>query len=149
MRRRCISFLTGLVLLFIFAISGTALASRTSDAYASAMELLENRQYEEAKSAFEALGGYSDSSRYAMYCGAVAAGEKGMYSLAVTNLLSLEDFLDSSLLAVYFTGLSQEALEDYESAENTFAGILLYRDVMSRVSMYPEKKNRHACMHSG
>ncbi len=48
-------------------------------------------------------------------------------------------FLDSNLLAMYYTGLSYETIEDYEQATEILSGISLYRDVSERLSGYPEK----------
>lgn len=105
--------------------------------YEKAMELLKENKYTEAGRSFAALGTYADSPRYTMYCNAIAAGEAGLYSIAVENLNSLSGFLDSNLLAIYYAGLSWEAAEDYERASEVLSGITLYRDVATRMAGYP------------
>lgn len=105
--------------------------------YEKAMELLKENKYTEAGRSFAALGTYADSPRYTMYCNAIAAGEAGLYSVAVENLNSLSGFLDSNLLAIYYAGLSWEAAEDYECASKVLSGITLYRDVATRMAGYP------------
>ena len=125
----------------VFLLPSYAEASRLSDRYEEAKALLSEKKYKEAEEAFSALGVYEDANKYAMYCAAVSAGEEGLYALAVTNLRSLGDFLDSSLLVTYYTGLSQEAAEDYEGALATFSAVTLYRDISQRIAGYPEKIN--------
>ncbi|MBQ9009921.1 MAG: WG repeat-containing protein, partial [Clostridia bacterium] len=128
-----------LLILFLLLCCSPAvtLGWNVADQYEKAMELLKENKYDEAGQAFIALGSYNDSPRYAMYCNAIVAGKKGVYSVAVENLNSLNDFLDSSLLAIYYAGLSWEASEDYEQASEVMSSITLYRDVAERIAGYP------------
>lgn len=121
----------------ITCCSVAAMGESSAQQYEKAMELLKENQYTEAGRSFAALGTYADSPRYTMYCNAIAAGEAGLYSVAVENLNSLNGFLDSNLLAIYYAGLSWEAAEDYEQAREVLAGITLYRDVAARLAGYP------------
>ena len=121
--------------------SAMAWGESNADLYENAIGLLKENKYTEAGKAFAALGGYSDSPRYTMYCSAIVAGEMGFYSTAVENLQSLDGFLDSKLLATYYAGLSWEAAEDYEKAAEVMSGITLYKDVSTRIASYPEKIN--------
>ena len=130
-------FLGILLVLALLTACTAALAWSNADQYENAIGLLKDNQYTEAGKAFSALGSYGDSPRYAMYCSAIAAGETGLYSVAVENLKSLSGFLDSSLLATYYAGLSWEAAENYERAMEVMSGITLYRDVASRIAGYP------------
>ncbi len=138
MRIRIISLFLVLFIL-VNAIPSVTFASDLSHEYELAIQLLQENQIQEAEAAFKKLGRYQDASKYAMYCGAISAGDKGLYSTAVTNLLALGDFMDSPLLAVYYTALSQEGSEDYEGAEETLNGILLFADSQERIASYPEK----------
>ena len=136
--KRSVCFVLCLVML---SASAAALAwgESNADLYEKAMGLLKERDYAKASDAFAALGGYSDSARYTMYCNAIVAGDSGLFSVAVDNLKSLDGFLDSSLLATYYAGLSWESVEEYERALEIFSGITLYRDVSSRITDYPER----------
>ncbi len=116
-------------------------AASASNEYDRAKELLRQKRYSEAAQAFAVLGDEEDAPQLAMYCSAIAAGEQGLYSLAVTNLQSLGDFRDSALLSHYYAALSYEAAEEYETASERFAGYEFYRDVMQRLMSYPEKIN--------
>ena len=125
------------IVLIICCTAVFAVGEDNSDLYENAIDLLKENKYSEAGTAFAALGSYNDSPRYTMYCNAIVAGETGFYSTAVENLKSLNGFLDSSLLATYYAGLSWEAAENYERAAEVMSGITLYRDVASRVAGYP------------
>ncbi len=114
-----------------------AWSESNADQYENAIGLLKENKYSEAGKAFAELGSYSDAPRYTMYCNAIAAGESGLYSIAAENFKSLDGFLDSSILAVYYAGLSWEADENYEKALELFARISLYRDVAARIAGYP------------
>ncbi len=131
--------LSGLLVLslLLWCSLASAMGETNADAYENAIGLLRENKYAEAGKAFSALGGYSDAPRYSMYCSAIAAGESGLYSIAVDNLKSLDGFMDSTILATYYAGLSWESIADYEHALELFNGISLYRDVASRISGYP------------
>lgn len=112
-------------------------ADRYDERYEAAIGYLGEKKYSAASATFSALGSYGDAPRYAMYCNAIIAGESGLYGTAVENLKSLNGFLDSSILATYYAGLSWEAGEDYERAQELLNGISLYRDVAARLAGYP------------
>ena len=133
--RKVLSLLITLSLLLCCSVA-LAWGESNADQYESAIGLLKENKYSEAGEAFAALGSYSDSPRYTMYCSAIATGEAGLYSIAVENLKSLNGFLDSSILATYYAGLSWEAGEDYEHALELLSGISLYRDVATRIAGY-------------
>lgn len=132
-----------LLVLMLAACCTTAMAwgESNADLYENAIGLLKENKYAEAGQAFAALGSYSDSPRYTMYCSAIVAGEAGFYSTAVENLQSLDGFLDSKLLALYYAGISWEVAENYEKAADVMSGITLYKDVSTRVAGYPAKIN--------
>lgn len=134
--RKILCVLLTLSLLLCCSIS-LAWGESNADAYENAIGLLRENKYTEAGEAFTALGSYSDAPRYTMYCNAIVAGEAGLYSIAVENLKSLNGFLDSSILATYYAGLSWEVSDDYEHALELFSGISLYRDVATRIAGYP------------
>ena len=75
----------------------------------------------------------------AMYCSAMDAGEKGLYSIAVANFNTLGAFRDSALLSVYYAALSYEATEEYETAQQLLLNMTGYRDAAVRITSYPEK----------
>ena len=131
------------VLMVLFLLCSVSMAfawgENNASLYEKAVSLLRESKYAEAAQSFADLGGYSDAPRYTMYCNAIVAGENGQYDMAVTNLSSLNGFLDSQLLAVYYTGLSYEAVEDYEHAAEVLSVISLYRDVTQRLVEYPER----------
>ncbi len=138
--RRILCLLVAVIAL-VYSFAAAAMAESSAQKYEKAMELLKENKYTEAGIAFSALGTYADSPRYTMYCNAIAAGEAGFYSIAVENLNSLSGFLDSNLQAVYYTGLSWEAAEDYEHASEVLSSITLYRDVATRMAGYPDLIN--------
>lgn len=138
--RKCICALLILVLT-LAAPAALAVGGDAAGEYERAIELLKENNYADAGAAFSALGSYADAPRYAMYCSAIAAGEAGLYAVAVDNLNSLNGFLDSGLLAKYYAGLSWEVDENYERAAEVLNGISLYRDVLTRLAGYPERIN--------
>ncbi len=123
--------------LLCYCNAALAWGESNADLYENAIGLLKESKFTEAGEAFIVLGSYNDSPRYAMYCNAIVAGEAGLYSVAVENLKSLDGFLDSSILATYYAGLSWEVSEDYEHAAELLSGISLYRDVATRIAGYP------------
>ena len=74
------------VLLLSLAISVTAAADKAKE-YNYAKELLSAGQYSSASKAFRDLGSFENATLYAMYSGALAAGENGEYEAAeMSNL---------------------------------------------------------------
>ena len=128
-----------LALVMALCVCIFANAETNAEQYENAMGLLKENKYAEARTAFAALGSYADSPRYVMYCSAIVAGYAGSYEIAASNLSNLGDFLDSSLLATYYAGLSWESAENYEKALEVLDGITLYKDVAERILTYPVK----------
>lgn len=129
---------TFLLIGLVWAVSVFA-AGGNGDHYEQALKQLWDGNYEEAALSFDNAGDYEDANLYADYCRALALGESGGYSLAIDNLLSLGGFRDSAQQAVYYQGLSYEAMEQYEEAAECFKGHELFRDIAVRLSDYPEK----------
>ena len=127
-----------LLLAIVLLCPVTALAGNNTD-YDRGVSALQRKDYSAAAGYFSAAGDYADAPQLAMYCAAVNAGERGMYSIAVNNLVTLGNFRDSALLARYYAAISYEMAQEYETAEEKFQGMELYRDVMDRLSTYPEK----------
>ena len=127
-------------LLVALVTSVPAFASESNnESYEKALKKLWERNYDDAAVLFDAAGDYEDASLYADYCRALALGENGSYSVAINNLLSLGNFRDSALQAIYYQGLSYETAEQYEQAMECFNEYELFRDIADRLSSYPEK----------
>lgn len=143
---------------FVWSVSA---ATQLTDLYAQAELLMVNEQYEEAAACFDKLGAYSDASKMAMYCKALAAAEKhGMYSVAVETFENLGDFKDSNQLALYYKGREYEMEGDtycdaesdpsdsqlqyadqmYDKAKSFYSQQMLFKDIMSRIAACDEKK---------
>ena len=148
-----------LCLIVLCAATGTFAETSTATLqglYADAELLMATGDYAGAAAKFEALGMYSDASQMAMYCKAVSAAEDlGMYELAAATFQQLGSFRDSEQMMKYYTGRGYEAaalafatnditsgsvtkadLSDakalYETAAETYAGLALYKDCLSR-----------------
>ncbi len=134
-----------LILAIFLLMMSTAIADSATDVlqekYAQAELMLVEGDYVGASEAFAELGSYANAPRYAMYCAAVSAGNNEQYLLAAANLNSLSGFMDSDLLAIYYTSRAYEAAEEYEEAAELLAKISLYKDSALRILTYPEKIN--------
>ena len=130
-----------LVMLLCAALLTSSLGfgrSDPADKYDEAIKALQSGKYSEAAPLFRELGHYQDAGKYAMYAGALAEAEKGDYALAVQTMTSLGDFMDSALLAVYFTGRSYEDSQLFDEAEEVYETIPLFKDVQERLAKLPE-----------
>ena len=131
--------LLAVMLCILLLVSGLGLGrSSPEDRYKDAIELLQEGKYAEAAPKFRELGYYQEAGKYAMYAAALTEAEKGNYLLAVSAMTTLGDFMDSSLLAVYFSGRYHESIQEYEEAGEIYASILLFKDVQERVAKLPE-----------
>lgn len=98
----------------------------TEDRYQAALSMVENGEYEEAITAFEALGDYSNSAEQLETCqtaikdrdynAAVALKEDGKYEEAITAFEALGDYSDSAeQLEICQTAINER---DYKEAED-------------------------------
>ena len=83
--------------------------------YQKAMDLLENKQYDQAAEAFAALGDYSDSVamvKESTYQEGKAFAAAGRYSEAAEILIQIKDYKDVTSLIANDAGLSSAAAND-------------------------------------
>ena len=128
-----------LILACVLLVPTIALGVDFEASYEEAMVLLGQGKFDDASIIFASLGYYKDASRYTMYCRSLSAGENGYYSNAIVNLSNLDEFLDSEILIIYYTGLQLEYSEKYKEAYDTLVNISLYRDVLDHLSLLPDK----------
>ncbi len=136
-------------------------STKLQEKYSDAELLMVDGKYEEAAALFDAIGSYSDASKMAMYCKALAAAENyGMYEVAIDTFGNLGDFKDCKQLQSYYTGrkYEQEAnavfenLEDssdellesaeivYEAAQRTYSDLMLFKDSLTRANACQKKR---------
>ena len=121
-----------ILLVIALAVSGIA-ATKPAKVYEDAQEKMAAGEYEKAAELFESISSYEDSSKQAMYCKALAYGEKGDYDNAIKALGFLGDYKDSTYLIVYY-GICKQAfannatIGDVLSAADQFDAISVFRD---------------------
>lgn len=121
-----------LILVIVIAFSGIA-ASKPAKTYDKAQKEMTKGAYEKAAELFESISSYEDASQQAMYCKALAFGEKGQYEDAVKALKFLGNFKDSAYLLTYYT-ICRQAFSDNASildlleAAEKFDEISIFRD---------------------
>ena len=155
--KRMLVLIVALCLLSVQAVSLADGAAETLQGlYADAELLMATGDYAGAAVKFEALGAYSDASQMAMYCKAVSVAEDlGLYELAAATFQQLGSFRDSEQMMKYYTGRGYEASasisatddiksafvtrnslvdakEMYEKAAETYAGLALFKDCLTR-----------------
>ncbi len=142
MKRSRIYLVLAMLLALSLALTGCSPKEEpptARDNYDSALALLQEDRISEAADAFAALGHYEDAPSYAMYCGALKAGQDGNYGLAARAFTALGSFRDSALQAAYYSGREYEQAELYEQAEKLYASVPLYADASERAAQMPGK----------
>ena len=123
-------------------------AARFENEYAAASALLAGGEYDNAKSAFEALKDYADAEKMAKES-VYQKGKKqladGQFDEAKATFEALEDYADAQTMvkeSVYQKGKKQLADEQYDLALSTFSALGTYRKayddasyVQSRIDM--------------
>ncbi len=123
-------------------------AARFENEYAAATALLAGGEYDNAKSAFEALKDYADAEKMAKES-VYQKGKKqladGQFDEAKATFEALEDYADAQTMvkeSVYQKGKKQLADEQYDLALSTFSALGTYRKayddasyVQSRIDM--------------
>ena len=128
---RCIALFAIVLVLFLGPFP--AMASDFAGQYNDAIEAVNRGEYQAALDRFNALGGYEQAGKYAMYCKANLMAEGGMYDLAVSSLETLGDFLDSGMLAIYYTARDYEDKGEYLKAADLYKTIAAFRDSLERI----------------
>lgn len=110
--------------------------------YQRALDLMEEKQYNDAISVFESLDNYKDSQSYlkeAKYCNAVKVFESGDFSSEINTFKNLGEYKDSKHYAVYCEAISctdlERSLEKFKSLPDD-----LY-DVKSRITFLENLQN--------
>ena len=108
-------------------------AARFENEYAAASALLAEEEYDNAKSAFEALKDYADAEKMAKES-VYQKGEKlladGRFYEAKTTFETLKDYADAQTMAkesVYRKGKKQLAVGQYDLALSTFSTLGTYK----------------------
>ena len=114
-------------------------AARFENEYAAASALLAGGEYDNAKSAFEALKDYADAEKMAKES-VYQKGKKqladGQFDEAKATFESLEDYADAQTMAkesVYQKGKKQLADEQFDEAKATFESLEDYADAQTMV----------------
>ncbi len=106
------STVKGLCLALLLCVALGALCGCTASEqsrYEDAQALMAQGKYAEAAEKFTALGSYEESGRYAAFCKAMDAGERGDYEAAVNGFRELDGFKDSTGLLNYYSARVLEA----------------------------------------
>ena len=135
--KKVVSLFLFLVMLLSSVIPACA-ATSAQEAYEEAQQLLSDKQYDQAKQAFESLGAYQEATKYAMYIVALREAETGFFELAALNFSALGDFLDSNLRASYYSARNLENKQKYEEAGNVYLSIIAFMDASDRYTALPE-----------
>ena len=127
-------------------------AARFENGYAAAAALLAEGEYDNAKSAFEALKDYADAEKMAKES-VYQKGKKqladGQFDEAKATFESLEDYADAQTMvkeSVYQKGKKQLADEQFDEAKATFEALEDYADAqtMAKESVYQKGKKQLA-----
>ena len=125
------------IITLAYSESATA---KLAEKYAEAELLLVEGHYDEAASAFDALGSYSDSSKMAMYCKAISSAENEQMAVYYTGRYG-EDIGDA-----YLNNLSNctdneliNAKKSFDTAKQAYSELMLYKDSLARVSSCQDK----------
>ena len=127
-------------------------AARFENEYAAASALLAEGEYDNAKSAFEALKDYADAEKMAKES-VYQKGEKqladGRFDEAKATFETLKDYADAQTMAkesVYQKGKKQLADERFDEAKTTFESLEDYADAetMVKESVYQKGKKQLA-----
>ena len=127
-------------------------AARFENEYAAASALLAEGEYDNAKSAFEALKDYADAEKMAKES-VYQKGKKqladGQFDEAKATFESLEDYADAQTMvkeSVYQKGKKQLADEQFDEAKATFEALEDYADAqtMAKESVYQKGKKQLA-----
>lgn len=110
--------------------------------YQSALDLMEEKQYNDAISVFESLDDYKDSKNYlkeAKYSNAVKVFESGDYSSEIDTFKNFGDYKNSKNYIIYYDAINcsnlNESLEKFKSLPDT-----MY-DVRERIAFLENLKN--------
>lgn len=127
-------------------------AARFENEYAAATALLAEGEYDNAKSAFEALKDYADAEKMAKES-VYQKGKKqladGQFDEAKATFEALEDYADAQTMAkesAYQKGKKQLADEQFDDAKATFESLEDYADAQTMVkeSVYRKGKKQLA-----
>ena len=121
--------LTGCILLPLAGCGASGSAARDYDV---ALAQLDQKEYEQAAGAFEALGSYEDAARLCMYSRAVLAARDGDYDLAMAAFTALNGFRDSAGMLSYCEACLLEREESWMTAVEKFLQIPDILDASAR-----------------
>lgn len=135
-----------IALLLAGMVSAPALAE--ADRYAEAKHLLSAGEYAKAEAMFASLGIYEDATLYTMYVRGILLAEQGEFEQGIATFTMLENFLDSRLLAIYYSARQKETEKNYEDAELIYQSLIAFKDTRERLEKIPEliacRDNDHA-----
>ena len=110
-----------------------ALSEDFEGRYNDAIAALNRGETKAAADMFAGLGGYLEAGKYAMYCNALLMAENGLYDLAAQSLFTLDDFLDCSVRAVYYTARDHEMKGEAPKAAELYQTIAAFQDSLDRL----------------
>ena len=123
--KRCL--LLGLVLILL-----TGCTANHSEAYRRALDLFAAGEYEEAAQAFEKLGDYQQSARYAAYSRGLVLWEQGDYLSAEPYFEQCQDLLMGGQRYAYCHACALEASGDAAGAAEAFGKLGDFEDAPLR-----------------
>ena len=138
-RKRTVGIILALAVVVIAALLIYTMVIAPGNAYKNAETLLATGQYEEAITAFEALGDYKDSAarlNEARYAAAETLMEAEKYEEAIVALEALGDYKDSKTKVIDARYGAAEALmkvEKYEEAISILKTLGSYKDSPTKI----------------
>lgn len=128
MKRLLALFLT------LSALCCTACAATNEDYYQQAQRFLGAGDYESAAQLFDQLGGYRDSTEYALYAAGLHALQNGDRELCRRSLMQVDPFLNSSRYLTWLQAEDLSAADDLEAAAALYQSLGAFYDSPQRVA---------------
>ncbi len=128
MKRLLALFLT------LSALCCTACAATNENYYQQAQRFLGAGDYESAARLFDQLGGYRDSTEYALYAAGLHALQNGDRELCRRSLLQVDPFLNSSRYLTWLKAGDLSAADDLEAAAALYQSLGAFYDSPQRVA---------------
>ncbi|MGN1019678.1 MAG: hypothetical protein ACI4O7_04830 [Aristaeellaceae bacterium] len=122
--KRIVTLLAALAL----ALTATGCAASNEDYYQQAQRYLGAGDFEGAALLFDQLGGYRDSSEYALYAAGLYALQQGERELARSSLRQVDPFLNSGRYLTYLDAADLADADDLEGAMTLYASLGAFAD---------------------
>lgn len=132
MNAKCKKFLTMLLLVTMAMAAASCSAYTNQRYYERAQLLLGGSEYAEAADLFRQLGGYEDSSEYALYADALDAMQRGQTDLARANLLEIAPFKSADRYLRYLDALDAENEGELGDALDIYVSLGSFEDCADR-----------------